>query len=65
MMHGAVGTALAGVCMLVGEPHNLLIAKVAGWEFVEFFVRMMPVTMPVLVAGLLTVIRLAATGWFG
>ena len=31
----------------------------------EFFVRMMPVTMPVLVAGLLTVILLEATGWFG
>jgi len=65
MMHGAVGTALGGVCTLVGEPQNLLIAKVAGWEFFEFFIRMMPVTMPVLVAGLLTVIVLEATGWFG
>lgn len=65
MMHGAVGTALGGVCTLVGEPQNLLIAKVAGWEFLEFFIRMMPVTMPVLVAGLLTVILLEATGWFG
>ena len=49
----------------MGEPQNLLIAEVAGWEFMEFFVRMMPVTMPVLVAGLLTVILLEATGWFG
>jgi len=65
MMHGAVGTALGGVCTLVGEPQNLLIAKVAGWEFLEFFIRMMPVTMPVLAAGLLTVIVLEATGWFG
>ena len=49
LMHGAVGTALGGVCTLVGEPQNLLIATVAGWEFMEFFMRMAPVTMPVFV----------------
>ena len=54
VMHGAVGTALGGVCTIVGEPQNLLIAKVAGWEFIEFLVRMAPVTMPVFIAGLLT-----------
>jgi NhaB family Na+:H+ antiporter len=54
MMHGAVGTALGGVCTLVGEPQNLLIAEVAGWEFIEFFLRVAPVSMPVLVVGLTT-----------
>jgi NhaB family Na+:H+ antiporter len=54
MMHGAVGTALGGVCTLVGEPQNLLIGQVAGWEFGEFFVRMAPVSMPVFVVGMLT-----------
>ena len=54
MMHGAVGTALGGVCTLVGEPQNLLIGKIAGWDFIEFFIRMLPVSMPVLVVGLLT-----------
>lgn len=54
MMHGAVGTALGGVTTLVGEPQNLLIGQIAGWDFVEFFVRMAPVSMPVLVVGLLT-----------
>ena len=54
IMHGAVGTALGGVCTIVGEPQNLLIANIAGWEFVEFFIRMAPVTMPVFFAGLLT-----------
>ena len=54
MMHGAVGTALGGVCTLVGEPQNLLIGEIAGWEFGEFFVRMLPVSMPVLAVGLLT-----------
>jgi NhaB family Na+:H+ antiporter len=54
MMHGAVGTALGGVCTLVGEPQNLLIAEVVGWEFIEFFLRVAPVSMPVLVVGLAT-----------
>lgn len=54
LMHAAVGTALGGVCTTVGEPQNLLIASYTGWNFSEFFFRMAPVTMPVLVAGLIT-----------
>jgi NhaB family Na+:H+ antiporter len=65
LMHGAVGTALGGVCTLVGEPQNLLIAEKAGWDFVEFFLIMAPVTMPVLVAGLLTCLALEVTKSFG
>ena len=65
LMHGAVGTALGGVCTLVGEPQNLLIATVAGWNFIEFFLLMAPVTMPVLACGLLTCVLLEATGKFG
>lgn len=65
IMHGAVGTALGGVCTIVGEPQNLLIADKAGWDFVEFFLRMAPVTMPVFVFGLLTCILLETTKWFG
>ncbi|WP_027857014.1 sodium/proton antiporter NhaB [Marinobacterium jannaschii] len=65
LMHGAVGTALGGVCTLVGEPQNLLIAQKAGWDFVEFFVLMAPITMPVLAAGLLTCILLEKTALFG
>lgn len=53
IMHGAVGTALGGVTTLVGEPQNLLIAEKAGWQFIEFFMRMAPVTMPVFVCGLI------------
>ena len=58
IMHGAVGTALGGVTTVVGEPQNLLIAEKAGWEFIEFFMTMAPVTMPVLVCGLATCIIL-------
>jgi NhaB family Na+:H+ antiporter len=65
LMHGAVGTALGGVCTLVGEPQNLLIAQKAEWTFIEFFLRMAPITMPVLAVGLLTVVVLEKTGTFG
>ena len=65
IMHGAVGTALGGVCTLVGEPQNLLIAERASWTFIEFFLRMAPVTMPVLVCGLITCILLEKLKWFG
>ncbi|MDA8678409.1 sodium/proton antiporter NhaB [Luminiphilus sp.] len=65
LMHGAVGTALGGVCTLVGEPQNLLIASVAGWDFQTFFMNMAPITMPVLVCGLITCVLLEMTGWFG
>ena len=58
IMHGAVGTALGGVCTTVGEPQNLLIAERAGWDFIEFFIRMSPVTMPVLVCGLISCLAL-------
>ena len=54
MMHGAIGTALGGVTTLVGEPQNLLIAEIMGWEFVPFFLKMAPISLPVLVVGLLT-----------
>jgi NhaB family Na+:H+ antiporter len=56
VMHGAVGTALGGVCTTVGEPQNLLIAGKAGWDFMEFFIQMAPITMPILFTGLLTCI---------
>lgn len=65
LMHGAVGTALGGVCTLVGEPQNLLIAEKAGWDFITFFMHMAPITMPVLVAGLITCTLLEATKSFG
>ncbi len=65
LMHAAVGTALGGVMTIVGEPQNILIGTQAGWEFMEFFFRMLPVTLPVLVMGLMTVVFLEVTGLFG
>ncbi len=65
MMHAAVGTALGGVCTTVGEPQNLLIATYTEWDFIEFFLTMAPVTMPVLVVGLITCIILEIVKKFG
>jgi NhaB family Na+:H+ antiporter len=65
MMHASVGTALGGVMTQVGEPQNLLIAKHADWAFVEFFRAMAPVSLPVLVAGLVTCVVVEKLRWFG
>ena len=54
MMHAAVGTALGGVCTLVGEPQNLLIGHTMGWNFAQFAYETAPVAVPVVIAGLLT-----------
>ena len=64
MMHGAVGTALGGVCTLVGEPQNLLIGSVMGWHFAEFFVQVAPVSLPVLLVGLGTCYLVEKKKWF-
>lgn len=65
VMHSLIGTALGGVCTLVGEPQNLLIANVANWGFVEFFLRMAPVTIPVMIVGLITCFILEKFKLFG
>jgi NhaB family Na+:H+ antiporter len=65
MMHGAVGTALGGVCTLVGEPQNLLVGGEMGWHFIPFFLHAMPVTMPVLAVGLLTCLAVEQFHIFG
>jgi len=65
VMHGVVGTALGGVCTIVGEPQNLLIGERMGWDFIEFFKKMAPITMPVFACGLLTTIFLEKTKLFG
>ncbi|MCI0518130.1 MAG: sodium/proton antiporter NhaB [Woeseiaceae bacterium] len=65
MMHAAVGTALGGVTTLVGEPQNLLIAGVMGWDFGSFFMKMAHISMPVLAVGLLTCMLLETFKLFG
>jgi len=65
LMHAGVGTALGGVCTIVGEPQNLIIGQQAGWEFLEFAIRMSPVTIPVFITGMITCILLEKLKWFG
>ncbi len=64
LMHAAVGTALGGVATRVGEPQNLLIAEKAGWNFIEFFLQVAPVSIPVFFAGLATCLFLEKVKWF-
>ena len=65
VMHAGIGSALGGVCTLVGEPQNLIIADQAGWLFLEFVLRMLPVTLPVFIAGLITCVIVEKKKWFG
>ena len=65
LMHGAIGTTIGGVCTLVGEPQNLLIAKEAGWDFIRFAVEMAPVTVPTVAAGFATCLLVERFAWFG
>ncbi len=65
IMHGVVGTALGGVMTIVGEPQNLLIGERMGWEFIEFFQRMAPVTIPVFFFGIATTMILEKAKLFG
>ncbi|QGN32522.1 sodium/proton antiporter NhaB [Microlunatus sp. Gsoil 973] len=65
MMHAMIGTALGGTATLVGEPQNLLIGHTVGWDFGQFFVHMAPVSIPVIVVGLLLCALLERLRWFG
>lgn len=65
MMHGAVGTALGGATTLVGEPQNLLIGSIMKWDFADFLTNCAPVSIPVLIVGLLTSILLEVTKFWG
>lgn len=65
LMHAAGGTVLGGVMTPVGQPQNVLIADQAGWNFVEFFVHVAPVAIPVLIAGLVTCVVIERFRWFG
>jgi NhaB family Na+:H+ antiporter len=65
LMHAAVGTALGGATTQVGEPQNVLIASQADWQFGQFFMHMSPVSMPVLLIGLLTCAIVDRARWFG
>ncbi len=65
MMHGAVGTALGGVMTTVGEPQNLLISETVGWDFITFFLRVAPVSIPTFFAGLATCVVVERLRLFG
>jgi Na+:H+ antiporter, NhaB family len=65
VMNAAVGAAIGGAMTPVGQPQNLFIAKHAGWDFTEFFIAMMPVTLPILLVALVLSAVLNRVRWFG
>lgn len=62
-MLAAIGTMLGGITTLVGEPQNLLIGKIMNWDFNEFFFRMLPVDIPVIISGIITYYLLEKNKW--
>ena len=56
LMYTAIGTAIGGTSTIVGEPQNLIIGNTMQWNFAQFFLKMSHVSIPVIIAGLITVI---------
>ena len=65
LMHAAVGTTIGGVATLVGQPQNLIVGNVSGWSFVEFFIRMSPVSIPIFIFGFATSLLVEKFKLFG
>ncbi len=51
LMTAAVGTTIGGMATLVGQPQNLVVGQVCGWHFMEFLIRMAPVSVPIMIFG--------------
>jgi NhaB family Na+:H+ antiporter len=65
LMHAGAGTVLGGVMTPVGQPQNVLVAEQAGWAFMEFFMHVAPVALPVFVVGIVTCLVVEHMKWFG
>lgn len=65
LMHAGIGSALGGVMTMVGEPQNLIIAAQAEWGFGEFFLRVSPISIIVLICGAITCYLLEKYRIFG
>lgn len=65
LMYAAIGTVAGGIATKIGEPQNIPLAEAAGWDFVAFAIEMKWITLFVNIAGILTIIILEVTGWFG
>ena len=65
LMQAAVGTTIGGVATLVGQPQNLIVGNVSGWSFIEFMLRMSPVSLPIFVFGFSTCLVVEKFKLFG
>lgn len=53
LMHAAVGTTIGGVHTLVGEPQNIIIGNQVGWGFVDFFINVGEIALPLIPVSIL------------
>ena len=65
LMHAAVGTTIGGICTIVGEPQNLIVGSICGWNFTDFALRMAPVSLPIVIFGLSTCFLIEKFKFFG
>ncbi|MBK4765063.1 MAG: sodium/proton antiporter [Pantoea sp. Brub] len=65
IMYACIGTTLGGVMTMVGEPQNIIIAHNVGWNFKSFFLHMYPITIPIVISGICTIIILEKFKIFG
>lgn len=65
LMNAAVGTTIGGMATLVGQPQNLVVGEVSGWHFMEFLVRCLPVSIPIMIFGYGTCIVVEKLKIFG
>lgn len=65
LMSAAIGTTIGGVCTIVGEPQNLIVGNIVGWNFVDFALRMSPISLPIVLSGLLTCFVIVKFKLFG
>jgi NhaB family Na+:H+ antiporter len=56
-----VGTMCGGLCTLVGEPQNYQVGEMMKWDFHEYFARMIGVSAPIMLAGILVNLMLEGT----
>lgn len=65
VMHAAVGSTLGGSITMIGEPQNIMIAKIMKWNFNDFFYKLSPITIPTFIFGIITTILLEKFKIFG
>ncbi|PPI88174.1 sodium/proton antiporter NhaB [Candidatus Pantoea edessiphila] len=65
VMHAGIGTTLGGIITMVAQPQNLIIAHAVNWSFIEFFLRMLPISISVMISGMFMIFIVEKFKLFG